>query len=86
MKLKNVAKNAAVEINNSISAKLSSKELDEITGIIAQAMEQTVNKVSDRNLEVCIEHLNPNTDQAHQIQQDIKRKQDTLITNLSSLR
>ncbi len=86
MKLKKVAKNAAYEINNSISAKLTDKDLDEVTGIIAKAMEQAVNKTSDRNIELCMEHVNPDTDMAHQIQKDIKRKQDALITNLSSLR
>ena len=86
MKLTKVAKNAAVEINNSISAKLSTKELSEIAGIIAEAMEQTVTKVSDRSLELCLGHINPDTDKAHQIRKDIKRKQDALITNLSSLR
>ncbi len=86
MKLKKVAKNAAYEINNLISAKLTDKDLDEVTGIIAKAMEQAVNKTSDRNIELCMEHVNPDTDMAHQIQKDIKRKQDALITNLSSLR
>ncbi len=86
MKLIKVAKNAAFEINNSISAKLSDKEIEEVTGIIALAMEQAVNKTSNRNIELCMEHVNPNTDMAHKIQQDIKRKQDAIITNLSSLR
>ena len=86
MKLKTVAKGAATDINKALSASLSPEELDRVTGIIAEAMEQAVNKVTDRSIELCIGHLNPNTDLAHQIQQDIKRKQDTIITNLSSLR
>lgn len=86
MKLKKVAKNAALEVSESISTKLSKKELEEVTGIIAKAMEQAVNKATNHSLNFCIEHLNPDTDKAHQIRKDIKRKQDTLITNLSSLR
>ena len=86
MKLKKVAKNAAVEISSSISSKLSTAEIDEVTSIIAAAMEQAVNTATKKNIESCIGHLNPNTDLAHQIQKDMKLKQDTLITNLSSLR
>jgi len=86
MKLKTVAKSAATDVNKALSASLSKEELERVTCIIAKAMEQAVNKVSDRSIELCIGHLNPNTDLAHQIQHDIKRKQDTIITNLNSLR
>jgi len=86
MKLKNVATNAADEIKNTLSATLSDEELSKVTGIIAEAMEKAVHKVSNRSIEFCNVHLNPNTDIAHQIQKDIKRKQETIITNLSSLR
>lgn len=86
MKLKKVAKNAATEINNSIKAKLSKSEIEEIASIIAEAMGQAVNKATDRSIKLCVGHLNPNTDLAHQIQKDIKLKQDAIITNLNSLR
>ena len=86
MKLKKVAKNAADEINEILGKSLNQKKMDEITGIIAAAMEQAVNKVTERSIEFCNDRLNPNTDLAHQIRQDMKAKQDTLITNLSSLR
>ena len=86
MKLKSVAKNAASDINDSLAAALSKDEMEKVTGIIAEAMEKAVNKTSKRSIQLCEEHLNPNTDLAHQIRNDIKRKQDTIITNLSSLR
>lgn len=40
MKLIKVAKNAADEINSSISKKLSDSELEEVTAIIAKAMKK----------------------------------------------
>ncbi len=86
MKLTEVAQNAADEIHQILDSKLSKHELEKVTAIIAKAMEKSVKKVSKRSIESCEQHLNPDTDLAHQIQQDIKRKQETIITNLSSLR
>lgn len=86
MKLTDVAQNAADEIGKTLESKLSSEELEKVTAIIAEAMEKSVKKVSKRSIECCEQHLNPDTDLAHQIQKDIKRKQEAIITNLSSLR
>ncbi len=86
MKLTEVAHNAAEEIKEAIDSVLSEEEVKKITAIIAKAMEKSVKKVSKRNIEISAQHLNPDTDIAHQIQHEIKRKQETIITNLSSLR
>lgn len=86
MKLTEVARQAAKDIHDVLDKTLSEQELEKVTAIIAHAMEKSVKKVSRRNIELCQEHINPDTDLAHQIQHDIKRKQETIITNLSSLR
>jgi len=86
MKLKNVAKSAANDIKNALDSSLSKEELNKVTAIIAEAMEQSVNKVTRRSIACCDERLNPETDLAHQIRKELKLKQDAIITNLSSLR
>ncbi len=86
MKLTKVAKTAAEEIRNTLRTEISEQELEKITAIVAKAMEKSVKKVSKRNIEFCEQHKNPDTDIAHQIQRDIKRKQNLMIANLEGLR
>lgn len=86
MKLTKVANKAAKEASDALGASLTPEEMAKVTAVIAKAMEKAVQEASDLHRATCKEYLNKKTDLAHQLQQEIDRKEIALMANLSSLR
>jgi len=86
MNLTKVANKAATDASNAVGATLSETELENVTAIIAEAMESAVREASSQHTSVCTDCLSHDQDMAHKIRQEIERKKVGLIANLSSLR
>jgi hypothetical protein len=86
MNLTKVANKAATEASNAVGATLSETELEKVTAIIAEAMENAVREASNQHTSVCVDCLSHDQDLAHKIRKEIERKKVGLIANLSSLR
>ena len=86
MNLTEVAHRAATDAVNAIGASLSEAEVEQVSTIIAKAMESAVLEASEQHSTVCDTCLSHDQDLAHKIQREIERKKIGLIANLSSLR
>ena len=86
MKLTKVANKAAAEATKAMGAKLDPEELEQLTAIIAKAMEKAVTEASKQHAAACKDYLSHEVDLAHQLQQEMERKRIALMANLSSLR
>ncbi len=86
MNLNKVANRAASDAATAIDASLSEVEVERVAAIIARAMEQVVQEVSDQHSTVYDRCLSHDQDLAHKITKEIERKKVALIANLSSLR
>lgn len=86
MNLTRVASQAAYDAGRAIGASPSKAEMDQVTAIIAKAMETAVIEASSRHSSACAHCLSHDADLAHKIRAEIERKKIALIANLSSLR
>lgn len=65
---------------------LSDSEREEITKIVSQLLVKTVKKTTKNQVQAAAGCCGPELDLAHQIQEEMIRKQDLLISNLKALR
>ncbi len=86
MNLNEVATKAVSDASDAIGKSLSGAELDQVTAIIAKAMEKAILEASRQHSSVCVECLDHDQDMAHKIRKEIELKKVALIANLSSLR
>jgi hypothetical protein len=86
MNLTNVANKAATDTSDAIGKSLSEGELEQVTAIIAKAMENAVLEASNQHTTACVNCVGTEKDLAHQLREEIERKKIALIANLSSLR
>ena len=86
MNLNEVATRAVSDASDAIGKSLSGAELDQVTAIIAKAMEKAILEASSQHSSICVECLDHDQDMAHKLQKEIELKKVALIANLSSLR
>ncbi len=86
MNLNDVATRAVSDASDAIGKSLSGPELENITSIIAKAMENAILEASNQHSKVCGNCLDHDQELAHKIQDEIESKKIALIANLSSLR
>jgi hypothetical protein len=86
MNLTKVANKAATDASNAIGSSLTGTELEKITAIIAQAMEDAVLETSNQHSSVCVNCLTHEMDLAHKIRQEMELKKIAIIANLTALR
>ena len=86
MNLNDVATQAATDVSNVVSLKLTEADLQKVTGIIANAMSMTVLEASSQHTSACVNCLHHEKDLAHKIQEEIELKKIALMANLSGLR
>jgi len=65
---------------------LSPEEVEEIQAAVSQLLVKTVEKTSKNASQLAVNCCGPELDLAHQIREEIQRKQDLLISNLKALR
>ena len=65
---------------------LSPQEVEEIHVAVSQLLVKTVKKTSKNASRLAVNCCGPEQDLAHQIQEEIRRKQDLLISNLKAMR
>ena len=65
---------------------LSDSEREEITKIVSQLLVKTVEKTTKNQVQAATSCCGPELDLAHQIQEEMIRKQNLLISNLKALR
>jgi hypothetical protein len=65
---------------------LSDAEREQITEIVGQLLVKTVKKTTKNQVEAAANCCGPELDLAHQIQEEMIRKRDLLISNLKALR
>ena len=65
---------------------LSDAEREEITKIVSQLLVKTVEKTTKNQVRAAASCCGPELDLAHQIQEEMIRKQNLLISNLKALR
>jgi len=86
MDLNKVATRAVSEASDAIGKSLSGAELEQVTSIIAMAMEKAILEASSQHSSVCVDCLDHDQDLAHKLQKEIELSKVALIANLSSLR
>lgn len=86
MNLTRVASQAALDAGRAIGAPLNKAEMDQVTAIIAKAMQTAVLEASSQHSSACAHCVSHDADLAHKIHAEIERKKIALIANLSSLR
>lgn len=84
-KLKVIAEDAVTQLNAVLGSAADGKH-DEIFEVIEQAVIKGVLEGQHRAVDACIQHPEADQDMAHKIATEIRRKNDALIANLSSLR
>ena len=65
---------------------LSDSEREEITKIVSQLLVKTVEKTTKNQVQAARNCCGPELDLAHQIQEEMLRKQNLLISNLKAMR
>ncbi len=86
MDLTKVAHKAATDASNAIGSSLTGSELENITAIIAKAMEEAVHETSSQHSSVCVNCLTHEMDLAHRIREEMELKKIAIIANLTALR
>lgn len=86
MNLTDVATQAATDISNVVSLKLTETDLQKVTTIIANSMSMAVLEASSQHTSVCVNCLSHEKDLAHKIQEEMELKKIALMANLSGLR
>jgi len=84
-KLKLIAEEAVTEINGIVGDAGAGKH-DELFQVIEAAVIKAVLEGQHRAVDACIQYPEADQDIAHKIASEIRRKNDALIANLSSLR
>ncbi|MDD9877756.1 MAG: hypothetical protein OXR84_09985 [Magnetovibrio sp.] len=84
-KLREIAEEAVTRMNGVIGEAAKGKH-DEIFEVIEQAVIKGVLEGQHRAVDCCIQYPEADQDIAHKIAAEIRRKNDALIANLSSLR
>ena len=65
---------------------LSAAEKDQIAVLVSQLLVKTVEKTTKNHVETSANCCGPEIDLAHQIREEVNRKKDMLIANLTALR
>ncbi len=65
---------------------LSAEEKEQITQIVGQLLVKTVEKTTKNQMKAAANCCGPELDLAHQIQDEMNRKKELLISNLKALR
>jgi len=86
MDLNKVATKAVSEASDAIGKSLSGAELEQVTSIIAMAMEKAILEASSQHSSVCVDCLDHDQDLAHKLQKEIALSKVALLATLSSLR
>lgn len=86
MNLNDVATQAATDVSNVVSLKLTETDLQKVTTIIAKSMSMAVLEASSQHTSVCVNCLSHEKDLAHKIREEMELKKIALMANLSGLR
>jgi len=65
---------------------LSAAEKEQIALLVSQLLVKTVEKTTKNHLQTTVNCCGPEKDLAHQIREEMNRKKDLLISNLTALR
>ena len=65
---------------------LSEAEIEEIHAAVSKLLVKTVKKTTKNAAKTAVNCCGPELDLAHQIQEEIRRRQELLISNLKALR
>ena len=85
-KLQKIAVEATEGINGLLDRPLSDEQADKVASIIEEAVIKAVLEGQHRAVDACLECPEAEQDMAHKVATAIRRKNDALIANLSSLR
>lgn len=85
-KLREIADAATHEINDVLTSPLSDDEAAKVERIIEQAVIKGVLEGQHRAVDAALQHPEAEQDIAHKIASAIRKENDALIANLSSLR
>ncbi len=85
-KLKAITDDAKAAVDRVVGAQLSEEQLERLAKIIEQAVIKGVLEGQNRAVDACIGVSEAEQDLAHKIAIEIRRGNDALIANLSSLR
>ncbi|MEM7321050.1 MAG: hypothetical protein AAF408_18755, partial [Pseudomonadota bacterium] len=85
MNLENLANRVTKELEVALSD-LPQEEREAITEIVYQAMHDSATRTHRELKETAVICCGPEADLAHKIQEQMDRKRDLLITNLSAMR
>ena len=85
-KLREIADTATNEINQVLTAPLSGEQAEKVERIVEQAVVKGLLEGQHRAIDATLQHPEAEQDIAHKIATAIRKKNDALIANLSSLR
>ena len=86
MDLRARAQVAVEQACNALSAELSDDDMQKVTTIIEAAMRDAVEAAEAESRKVVSDCCEADQDMAHKVAEEIRRRQDALVTNLSSMR
>jgi len=85
-KLQRIAQEAADGIGKVLDNPLKPKQAEKVASIIEEAVIKALLEGQHRAVDTCMEMPSNERDAAHKVASAIRRKNDALIANLSSLR
>lgn len=85
-KLQKIAQDATEGINKVLTSPLKPKQAEAVAAIVEEAVIKALLEGQHRAVDACMEMPNTERDAAHRVASAIRRKNDALIVNLSSLR
>ncbi len=84
--LRNIANQAVDDVNAILKSKFTKEQEEQVAAIIEKAVIKALLEGQHRAVDAALKHTETEQDIAHKIANSIRRKNDLLIANLSSLR
>lgn len=86
MTIKEITEATLVEVSKAVGDKLSPQEMKMLEKSIEKGIIQSALRMSDNCQRFTVRHTGPEADIAHKITEDIDRRREALLANLSGLR
>ena len=84
--IQEITDSTLAEVGSVLEGKLSQQEIDIIAKSIEKGILKSAVRMSDNCHRMTIRHSGPDADIAHKISEDINRRREALLANLSGLR
>lgn len=84
--IQEITDSTLAEVSSALEGKLSQNEIDSIAKVIEKGILESAVRMSDNCHRMTMRHSGPDADIAHKISEDISRRREALLANLSGLR